>query len=73
LPAEGVSFSPQDTPAIVVKNCPIFPCFARKRKKLHSSQLAIGGTIVTYCEYKCYRHHGIGFGSLDATMGGVNS
>jgi hypothetical protein len=27
------------TVTIVVKKCPIFPCFDRKRKKLHSSQL----------------------------------
>jgi hypothetical protein len=54
--------------AIVVKNCPIFPCFAQKRKTLHSSQLCLAGKIVTHCEYKCYRPPEIGFGSLDATM-----
>lgn len=54
--------------AIVVKKCPIFPCFAKMRKKLHSSQLRQGRSIVTLCEYKRYRLHGIGFGSLDATM-----
>jgi hypothetical protein len=58
--------------AILVKKGPIFPCFAQKRKKLHSSQLRYGGTIVTHCEYMCYRPHSIGFGSLDATMDGVN-
>lgn len=57
--------------AIGVKKCPIFPCFAQKRKKLHSSQRRYRGTIVTHCEYKCYRLHCIGFGSLDATMDGV--
>jgi hypothetical protein len=57
----------------VVKKCPIFPCFARKRKTLHCSQLLLAVTIVNHCEYKFYRLHKIGFGSLDATMEGVNS
>ena len=58
--------------AIVVKKCSIFPCFAQKRKQLHSQQLWHGGTIVTHCEHERYRPHGVGFGSLDAVMDEVN-
>ena len=56
----------------MVKTCPIFPCFALKRKKLHSSRLRLAVTIVNHCEYNFYRPHKIGFGSWDATMEGVN-